>query len=193
MYKNTRHALAVICCGAAITACALAGKAPSAPTIHFLGRSYHLASFDQKNKPMWEFLSGTETKDDWTTRFTIIDRTDAHSRDDLKKLIAEMTADYESHGGKVLMAKAMNDIDGEYTYTVVGSDDPSKKSYELSFVKTAMGKKNAYEAVYAVRITDPDDYAARTKTFLHQHSGEVGNALGQTELPNIDRLPRTEF
>ena len=193
MYNRRQYALTLICCGAVLTACALAGKNPSSATIHFLGRTYHLASFDQKTKPTWKFVSGTETADDWTTRFTIIDRQDAHSREDLKRLNDELSADFTSHGGRVLLTKAMNDSNGEYTYTVVGYDNPAKQTFDLSFVKTEMGKRNAYVAVYDVRITDPKDYENKTKLFLHQHSGDIGNALGQAELPSIDHLPRGEF
>ena len=191
MYKRRQYAFALICCGAAI--CSLAAKSPSVPTIHFMDKAYRLVSFDQKGNPTWAFFNGSETADTWTTRFTISDRPDAHSREDLKKVTDEVKSDYESHGAKVLMAKPMNDANGEYNYTVVGFDDAAKQRYELSFVKTAVGKKGGYVAVYSVRITDPKDYANKTKSFLHQHSGEVGNALGQTELPSMEKLPRTGF
>lgn len=193
MYKRRQCVLALICCGAAITGCALADRPPNSPTIHFLNRTYHLASFDQKNRPMWEFVSGSETVDDWTTRLTIIDRPDAHTREDLKRVSEGIRSDYESHGGRILMARTMNDSNGEYNYTVVGFDDPSKQRYELTFVKAAMGRRNAYVAVYGVRISDPKDYENKAKTFLHEHSAEVGSALGQAVLPDIDRLPRREF
>jgi hypothetical protein len=193
MYKIRQCALALICCGAAITGCALAGGTPKAPPIHFLGRTYHLASFDKKDKPTWDFVSGSETMDDWTTMLTIIDRPDARSSKDLDRVVEENKSNYESHGGRILVATTLPYADGTYNYTVVGFDEPSKQRFEISFVKAAMGRRNAQVAVYRVRISDPQDYTGKAKTFLHQHSAEVGSALGQLDLPDIDRLPRTEF
>ncbi len=193
MYKRRQGALALICCGAAITVCALADRPPKAPAIYFLSRTYHLASFNQKDKPMWEFVSGDETVDAWTTRLTIIDRPDARSGTEIARAEAGIKSDYEAHGGKILMAKTLNSSNAEYSYTVVGTDDPAKQRYEISFVKAGMSQRNGYVAIYDVRISDPTDYVGKAKLFLHQHSAEVGNALGQMNLPDISRLPRTEF
>jgi hypothetical protein len=60
-------------------------------------------------------------------------------------------------------------------------------------VKAAISRRDAYVVVYAVRISDPNDYSSKAKAFLHQHSAEINNALGQAELPDMNKLPRTEF
>ncbi|MGA3024373.1 MAG: hypothetical protein ABSF98_06360 [Bryobacteraceae bacterium] len=143
---------------------------------------------------MWEFFSGSETADDWTTRLTIIDRPDARSKSDIDKVSEGIKSDYEAHGGRVLIARTIEDPNGApYHYTVVVSDEPSKQRTELSFVKAAISRRDAYVVVYAVRISDPNDYSSKAKAFLHQHSAEINNALGQAELPDMNKLPRTEF
>jgi hypothetical protein len=39
----------------------------------------------------------------------------------------------------------------------------AQKRFELNFVKTALGPKNAYMAIYGVRVADPTDYVARRR------------------------------
>ena len=169
----------------AITGCALADRPPAPPVIHFMAKTYHLASFNQKDKPMWEFVSGTETANDWTTLFTITEQADAHAISDLNKLSDGLTSNYESHGGKVLLTKTMNDFNGEYRYLVAAFDEPSKQRMELRFVKVGISRKNGYVAAYGVRIADPGDYGSKAKAFLHNHSAAIGNALGQLSLPDV--------
>jgi hypothetical protein len=50
-------------------------------------------------------------------------------------------------------------------------------------VKAAMGAKNAYMAIYGVRVKD-------AKTFLTEHSAEIGKALEKAQLPPVAALPR---
>jgi hypothetical protein len=66
---------------------------------------------------------------------------------------------------------------------VVAFEQPAQKRYELNFVKAAMGVKNAYMAIYGVRVQD-------AKTFLNEHSAEIGKALEKAQLPPVAALPR---
>jgi hypothetical protein len=80
-----------------------------------------------------------------------------------------------------------------FHYMVVGFDQPDQQRYELRFEKAALGEANGYVAVYAVRITDKKDYGKKTRLYLHEHSSEVGTALAKAVLPDVAKLPRTEF
>lgn len=194
MYKQRLFTLALICCAFAIVGSALADRTPAMPSLSFMERTYRLASFNQKSQPMWEFVSNHETVDNWSTLFTIIDRPDGHTAADLDSISAGVKSDYESHGGKILVASTMRDDSGKtFNYIVVGVDQPALHRFELDFVKAALRSKNAYVAVYGVRITDPKDYVTKTKMYLHQHSSEVGEALAHANLPDTAKLPRTEF
>jgi hypothetical protein len=159
-----------------------------------MGHSYHLASFNQKDKPTWQFVGGDEAVGTWTTMFTIVDRPEAHANSNLEKLAEGVKADYEAHGNRVLISQALFDPKGEaYHYLVVSFDERSKNRMQFSFVKIGLGRHNVYVAIYDVRVTDPTDYGSKARTFLHQRSAEIGTALGQMELPDIGKLPRTEF
>ena len=163
------------------------------PTAEFLDRTYHLGSFSQKNNAMWEFVTGKETVDNWTSLLTVIDRPDARTRVELDRLSEGIMSTYKSRNGQILMAKTMAGKSGEvYNYLVVAFDESAKHRYELSFAKIALSKTNAYVVVYGVRIGDPD-YLAKAKTYLTQHSGEIGRALENAVLPEIRTLPRKEF
>jgi hypothetical protein len=179
----------------AIVSCALFAQPPAAtPAINFLARTYRLGSFNQKPQAMWEFVSAGETVAEWTTLLTLIDRPDAHTRQDLDRLSEGIKTTYGSHGGKILKAQTMRDASGAaYNYMVVAFEEPAKHRFELNFVKAALSPKNAYVAVYGVRITDPRDYLGKAKAFLNEHSGEVGRALENAPLPDLSRLPRKEF
>jgi hypothetical protein len=72
-------------------------------------------------------------------------------------------------------------------------EEPDKHRFELNFVKMALGPKNAYTIICGVRITDPKDYRAKAKEFLDQHSGELGQALGNAVPPDLGALPRKMF
>ncbi len=101
---------------------------------------------------------------------------------------------YKSHGGHILMAKTMVDASGTaYNYTVVAFDQAAEHRFELSFVKAALGPKNAYIVVYGVHIGDPHDYTAKAKAYLNEHSDEVGRELEKVRLPALGTLPRKEF
>jgi len=166
----------------------------AAPTITFLARSYHLGSYNQQPNPMWEFVSGNETVETWTTLLTLIDRPEARTLAELDRLAEGVKSTYQSHGGKVLMAKTMQDANGtKYDYTVVAFDEPAKHRYELNFVKAALGPKNAYIAVFGAWVSDPKDYVAKAKAFLNEHSDEIGKALEKTAFPEMSKLPRKPF
>lgn len=143
---------------------------------------------------MWEFVSGHETVDDWTTLITIIDRPDAHTREDLDRLASGIQQTYESNGGRILAARTLVGNTGvPFNYLAVEFEEAAKHRYDLNFVKCALGARNAYIAVYGVRITDPKDYAGKAKRFLDQHAVEVGTALGSAAFPDTGKLPRREF
>ena len=194
MNRKKQFTLAMICFGFAMVSSALGDRTPAVPSVSFMEHTYRLVSFNQKTQPTWEFTSNHETAADWTTKFTIIDRSDLHTSADLESISAGMKSDAESRGGKVLVSTSMRDDNGKmFPYTVIGFDQPAQHRFELDFVKAAIGSKNAYVAVYCVRITDEKDYVNKTKMYLHTHSSAVGTALSAATLPDIAKLPRTEF
>ena len=163
-------------------------------SLSFLGHAYRLGSYNQKSKPMWEFVRTPETIDNWTTLLTLIDRPDATTRPELDRLAQGVMESYTSRMGKVLMAKTMTDAAGKpYNYLVAAFDQPSRRQFELNFVKAALGPKNAYIVIYGVRVSDPKDYVALSKKFLNEHSGEIGKELETMRLPEPSALPRKEF
>jgi hypothetical protein len=177
-----------------LSAIAVACGKPSSPPLTFLSRTYRLGSFNQKQNPTWEYVSGSETIENWTTLVTLIDRPDARTVPDLDRLSEGVMSTYKSHGGHVLMAKTMRDKAGApYNYMVAAFEEPAKNRFELNFVKFAMGPKNAFIMVYGARIADPQDYKAKGKEFLNQHSGEIGRALETAVPPELSTLPRKEF
>lgn len=164
------------------------------PTITFLGQTYRLGSFNQRHNPTWEFVSGNETVNDWTRLLTIVDRSDARTREELDRLAEGLMSTYKSHGAQILAAKTLQDDSGSpFNYLVAAFEEPGKNRYELNFVKVTLGPKNAAVAIYGARISDPQDYRSKTKDFLDQHSAEVGQALGKLALPDVTKLPRTTF
>jgi hypothetical protein len=166
----------------------------TAPVVNMLSRNYRLASFHQKPNPMWEFAAPGEKIDQWNTLVTVIDRADARTKEDLDRLAQGVDSNYQSNGGRILMAKTMLDHKGApYNYIVAAFEEPAAHRFELNFVKVAMGPKNAYVLVYGARVTDTHDYKTKGKEFLDQHSGEIGRALEAVLLPEISGLPRREF
>ncbi|HTP87099.1 MAG TPA: hypothetical protein VMJ34_09125 [Bryobacteraceae bacterium] len=190
MLKRRRGLLALFCTAAVIAVGAWAKSGP--PAVHFMGKTYRLASFHAKDQATWQFYLEGETADNWTTMFTIVDRPEAQSGKEIDKLADDVKADYAAHGGKVFVTQKNQDVNGDYTYVVVGYDSPAKQTYELQFVKIGKKFRNGYVASYGVRITDPKDYAAKTKAFLHGQSIEIAKALAEVSLPDIGKLPRTE-
>ena len=167
---------------------------PAAPTINLLARTYRLGSFNQKNQATWEFIAGGEKIDEWSTLVTLIDRPDAHTREELDRLSEGIVSTYKSHGGQILSAKTMSgDSGGVFNYMVAAFEEPGKHRLELNFVKMALGPKNAYILIYGVRVSDPADYRGKSKLFLDQQSGPIGRALDNAVLPEIGTLPRKEF
>ena len=167
---------------------------PASTNITLLGQTYHLGSFNQKVKPTWEFVTGTETVDNWTTLVTLIDRPDAPTRPDLDRLAEGIMANYKSHAAQILMAKTFpNSPSGAYNYMASAFEEPAQHRFELNFVKMAMGPKNAYVVIYGARVTDPQNYLRMGKDYLNQHSGEIGDALEKFALPDLTALPRKEF
>jgi len=179
--------------------CALLGSlfltaASTVEPVNLFGRPYRLASYNQKANAMWEFAAPNETVANWTTLFTIVDRPDARTRPDLDRLAQGILDTYKAKGGKVLLAKTMGNATGTpYNYIVVAFDQPAQKRFELNFVKAALGPKNAYMAIYGVRVTDPKDYVAKAKAFLNERSAEIGKELENKKLPAVEALPRREF
>ena len=159
-----------------------------------MGRAYRLGSFKQKVNATWEFVTGSETVNNWTTLTTIIDRPDAHSREELDRLAEGVMANYKSHGGQILSAKTMRDKSGAvYNYMVAAFEEPAKRRYEINFVKVALSPKNAYVVVYGVRISGPGDYVRKAKNFITQQSGPIGVAVEGVVPPDVSKWPRKEF
>jgi hypothetical protein len=169
-------------------------SAAALPAIAFMSKKYRLGSYNQKKNPTWEFITADESIDDWSTLLTIIDRPDAHTHQELDGLAEGIMSTYKSHGGQVLLARTMQSESGDvFNYIMAAFEEPAKQRFELNFVKVALGEKNAVVVVYGVRITDPQNYLANARQFLNENSGEVGHAVGQLALPDIDKLPRNTF
>jgi hypothetical protein len=148
-----------------------------AEPVRFLGREYKLGFQAAKPNPMFEYVTGGETVQNWTSLVTLIDRADAKTLPDLDRLAQGVMDTYKSRGGKVLMARTMKDAGGKpLNYMIVAFEDPAKKRWELSFVKAAMGAKNAYIAVYGVRVAEP-------KKFLTDNSQAIGQELEKLSGP----------
>lgn len=121
-----------------------------------------------------------------------MDQPESKSRSDLDVIGRALLDHYKTIGGQVLTARTMKSDSGDiFNYVLAAVDEPAKKRFEINFVKIALGPKNAFMAIYGVRITDPKDYKIKAKTYLDQHSGEVGLALGTATLPAIATLPRS--
>ena len=164
------------------------------PEMNFLGQKYRLGSYNQKVNPQWEFVPVGESIDDWKTLLTVIDRPEAHSREDLDRLSEGILNAYKSHDGQVLMAKTMQLPSGDpYNYVVVAFEQPGQRRFELNFVKMALGRAGAEILIYGVRVSDPQDYKAKAKEFLNERSGEIGKALNTLAVPDVSRMPRREF
>jgi len=142
---------------------------------------------------MWEFTSGRENVDNWTTLFTILDRPDAKTRLELERLAQGILDAYKAKNGKVLMARTMSANGVPFNYIIVAFPQPAQKRFELNFVKIALAQNNAVIAVYGVRIDDPTNDAAKVKAFLSANSEAIGKALEQATLPSTSTLPRREF
>jgi hypothetical protein len=172
----------------------IVGCSKGAPPLAFLSKTYSLASFNQKNKPQWEFVTGGETVDNWTTLLTLIDRADAKTAPDLDRLAEGVMQTYKSNGGRILLAKTMKDKAGvNFNYMVAAFEEPAKNRFELNFIKFALGPKNAYIMIYGTRVADPKDYKTKGKEFLNQHSEEIGRAVENAVLPDLSTLSRKEF
>ena len=166
----------------------------AAPSLMFLSRPYTLGSFNQKTAATWEYVTGGETVDNWTTLVTLIDRADAHTMPEVDRLAEGVMNTYKSHGGKILLARTMQEKSGKaFNYMVAAFEEPAKHRFELNFVKVVLGPKNAVIVVYGARVSDPKDYAAKGKEFLDKNSAEIGKALETFPLPDLAALPRKEF
>lgn len=160
----------------------------------FLGQKYHLASFNQKSNAMWEFIPASDSIENWNTMLTVIDRPDARSREELDRLAEGILNNYKSHNAKVLMAKTMQPQPGAvFNYVVAAFDEPAQHRYELNFVKMLMGPTHAVVMIYGVRVQDPRDYRTKAKEFLDRNSSEIGRALADAPVPDVERLPRRVF
>jgi hypothetical protein len=177
-----------------VLAAALVACTKGAPPLTFLSKPYTLGSYNQKNKPTWEYVTGGETVNNWTTLITLIDRADAKTAPDLDQLAEGVMETYKSHGGRILLAKTMKDKAGAaFNYMVAAFEEPGKNRFELNFVKFGLGPKNAYIMVYGARVTDAKDYKTKGKDFLNQHSEEIGRAIENAVLPDLSSLPHKEF
>lgn len=167
----------------------------SAPVaVSFLGRQYRLGSYNERNNRMWEFVTGGETVNNWTTLLTLIDRPDARSRQDLDRLAEGILATYRSRGAKILMARTMTPRpDMVFNYAIAAFEEPKQQRYELNFVKMQLGADHANVAVYGVRIADPQDYRTKARAFVEANSSEIGRALENLPMPDLATLPRREF
>ena len=193
--RGTRiSAFAVLISGIVLGGGLASSQTHPEPTITFLAKGYHLGSFNKKSSPMWEFVTAGETAANWTTLVTIIDRQDAHTRQELDRLSEGVMSHYKSHEGQILLAKTMVDRSGTpFNYMVAAFDQPAKRLYELDFVKVALGPQGAYTIIYGVRIQDPTDYVGKAKAFLNQRSSQIGKEMENLRLPEMSAMPAREF
>ena len=162
------------------------------PSVTFLDREYRLGSFNQRPNPMWEFVAGNETVENWTTLLTVIDRPDAHTRAELDRLAEGILSNYRSRG-QILAAKTMGQTpESVYNYIVAAFEEPSQQRYELNFVKVSLGTAHAVVVVYGVRVAG-QEYRAKASRFLTGNSGDIGRALERLVLPDLAGLPRRPF
>ena len=154
-----------------------------------------MASFNQKASPMWEFVSPSETVNNWTTLLTIVESPTARTREDLDRVSEGVLNAYKSRNARVLMAKTMADAAGTpYNYMVVAFDEPSHRRFELNFVKAVLSPKGgAYLMIYGVRVADSNDYVTKAKAFLNEQSAAIGKELEKLPLPAMASMPRREF
>lgn len=154
--------------------------------LQFQSRTYTLGSFNQKQNPMWEFVAPKETVNNWKTLLTLVDRADARSREDLDRLATGLMSTYQANKGQILLAKTLQDNSGApYNYMVAAFPQPNN-THELNFVRIALTGNKAYVAIYGVRT-------AEAKSFLTQNSTEIGRALNDLKVPDLDSLPRRTF
>jgi hypothetical protein len=167
--------------------------APStpAPEIAFLGRTYRLGAFNQKQNPMWELATAGESVDDWKTLFTVIDRPDARTREEMDRLAEGIMSNYKARGAKILAARTMQETaGGVFNYIVAAFEEPEQHRCELNFVKITMGFPEAVLMIYGVRITDAVDYRGKAKEFLDRNAADVGSALGKMAVVDVRSWPR---
>ena len=163
------------------------------PTINLFSNTYTLGSYNQKYHPTWEFTSN-EDINAWTSLVTLMDRTDAKTVPEMDRLAEGIMTTYKNAGGRVLTAKTLKNEPGvSFNYMLVAFVEPAKHRYELNYVKIGMGPKNAYVMIIGLRVSDPNDYKAKTKAFLEKRSGEVGSALGNYVVPDLSTFPRRVF
>jgi hypothetical protein len=166
----------------------------SGSSLTFLSRTYRLGSFNQRQNATWEYFTGGETIENWTTLLTLVDRPDARTPPELNQLAEGIMATYRSHGGQILLAKTMTDASGTpYNYLVAAFDEPAEQRFEMNFVKIGLGKENAYILLYDARVADPEGYKTKGKEFLDQHAEEIGRFVENAALPDLSTLPREGF
>lgn len=167
---------------------------PAGPEVKMLNRIYRLAYYGKSNYEMWEFTSGAETVDNWTTLVTILNYPEATSLQRMDQLSEGLIKVYKSSGGQVLKAKSQQDAFGGVCNTIiVAFDEADAKRYELCFVKVAMGKSHAYAAIYGVRIPDLIDRHAKANAFLKENAIAIEQAMLSTRFPATESLPRQSF
>jgi hypothetical protein len=169
--------------------------AMSPPTLTFMSKTYQLASFSHMNRPMWEFASPPETVDNWTSMVTLVECPGTHTNADVDKVAEGLVSIYRENHAQILMSKTMTGKSGKpYDYLVAAFEEPTKHRFEIDFVRVAlMEDHQAWCLIYGKRIADAEDYLAKSKVYLNQHSSEVGQALEAMSLPSKDNFPRKEF
>lgn len=161
----------------------------SSVEIGLLDQTYHLAFYDAKTF-IWEFTTGSETVDNWTTLVTILSLPGVVAPEKLNNFSEALMSHYKSRGAQVLAYKSLKDQSGkDYNYMVAVFDEPQYNRYELDFVKMAMGRPHAFIGIYGVRITDPVNRLTKTRAYLKDNSDKIERALANARLPEIETLP----
>lgn len=160
----------------------------AAEQLTFLGKKFELASYNHKASAMWEFTTGGENVNNWTTLLTVLERPEAKTMPDLDRLAQGIVNTYTAQHGKIMLAKTMQGPKGVFNYIMVAFEQPAHQRYELNFVKLALVNQKAIVTVYGVRVP-----FAEAKAFVNANSQVIGQGLELMAEPQTAAWPRKEF
>jgi len=156
-----------------------------------LDKTFALAYFNALPRPTWEFVPEGETLERWTRLFRVIDYVEAKTPLDLARISQALQASYTQNAGQILKAQTITNAAGyAFNFVVAAFDHPAQKQFEIHFVKIFLAGAGGVAQIYTVRVSDFLDYLTKAKQFLEHESGAIGHALGESQWPTPDQLPR---
>lgn len=159
-------------------------SAPAIPTLAFMDRTYRLASVNQTEHRNWEFVCDGDQINDWKTLITVVDRSDAKTREDLDRLAQGLRSSFKLRNAQILKAQTMVENGMPFNYMVAAFNDGARQRYEFDFVKMALTPKGAVVTMYGARVTH-----AQASEFLDRQSSGIGRALGAMPTPEVTSFP----